>query len=461
MSSKQVFNGTFWLDCAPDHQITGFLKVGPSEHPTVEVVGELTSMWEVDQIVENPDGTKTVIQRPAEHETLTGPLIVHGNATPEIPVTLVDAVTIGRKIALLDKINDPLHRLRGTQAVIGGHLSGRNHEFSGISVRLQGFDGWADLIKRPEWSSPVNLDDGGIVTFEVHDQYQVWLTVTNISPCTLRDLDRLFLQPAVNLFTLAACESRNPLFNRVQDATSNEWWDVYTASQVADDYQHDSIGGQMLLYPIDIQPRNIAGWFNKTKILGPLPSAVASQYDSAVVSIDLQALQLTTVAEGLHRALFPYDKKIDDADLVDAIRKAALDAVSGLHSEARNWVSGPLGYLADPGYGTRLKKLVETAGSSVPGVTGLEINKWVSMVSGTRNEFAHRLKKGEFSGDSDIDAYLTTTESLRWLLTGILMLEAGIDSTLLNSRFNEYDQYHGVFFKFAKLWKPEIYGSPD
>src|SRR6202044_1619135 len=113
-----------------------------------------------------------------------------------------------------------------------------------------------------------------------------------------------------------------------------------------------------------------ATWLNQVKALGPLPSAVADLTGLSTISLESQVLQLTTAAEGLHRTLFPEDRRIGDDDTADAIRRRAGDAVKELHPKAKEYVSGLLGFVAEPGYKARLKKLAEEVSTSIPGVTG-------------------------------------------------------------------------------------------
>jgi hypothetical protein len=458
MSQDRVFTGFFWVQGSTENRARGALSVGPRMAPTVEVTGELTSMWEVTEVRENPDGTKANISHLRDHETFTGPLMVHGVDDSGLPLTLVDAVTTGRNGATFGEVENPFHRLSGNLAVTGGHLTSRDHEFNGIRIRLQNFDDWASLLRSPDWATPVSLESDGRVVFE-EIAGKVWLVVSEIAPMALRDLDRLFIQPTINLFTLAVYAPRGLLMHSVQDATTQHWWDVHTSSQMPEEGSQVA-SKQSLLHPVDLKLSNVAEWLSHVKTFGPLPTPIADLIGLPTISIESQVLQVTTAAEGLHRARFPEDKRIEDDTIADAIRITASVAVKELHPMASDYVAGLLGFVAEPGYNARLKRLAEEVSLAVPGVTGQRPNKWRTMVTDARNDFAHRLMLGNFFEDDHLDDYFTVATSLQWLLTGFLLLQAGIDPSLLRTRFIEFSEYQ-IFLKYAQLWKPTVYGNPN
>ena len=88
------------------------------------------------------------------------------------------------------------------------------------------------------------------------------------------------------------------------------------------------------------------------------------------------------------------------------------------------------------------------------GVTG-DTDKWRHIVTKARNQYAHRIKN-EFLEPEGVDQYLTTAFSLRWLLTGLLLLQADIPTQVLAERFRNYQQY-SYFLSSATEWQPDIY----
>ena len=97
------------------------------------------------------------------------------------------------------------------------------------------------------------------------------------------------------------------------------------------------------------------------------------------------------------------------------------------------------GFLHEPSYSDRLERLANETAAAVPGVTG-DTDRWRRLVTKARNQYAHRIKN-EFLEPESVDQYLTTAFSLRWLLTGLLLLQANIPTQVLAERFRNYQQY--------------------
>jgi hypothetical protein len=164
-------------------------------------------------------------------------------------------------------------------------------------------------------------------------------------------------------------------------------------------------------------------------------------------------LELTTVAEGLHRRLRPDDVRFSETEAAD-IRRAAVEAAARITSRAREPVEGLLRYLHEPGYRRRLNDLAQMAEPLAPGVSG-HTARWKEIVFAARNEYAHRVDHG-WLNDDDIDRYITVAFSLRWLLRALLLGQAAIPSERLASRFMSHEPYQ-LFLEQAKQWQPKVY----
>ncbi|HEX2320432.1 MAG TPA: HEPN domain-containing protein [Streptosporangiaceae bacterium] len=184
-----------------------------------------------------------------------------------------------------------------------------------------------------------------------------------------------------------------------------------------------------------------------------MPAVVADLAHVRPIALDTQVLLLTTVAAGLHRCLYRGDVRFED-DTAREVRDAAAAAVSSIHEKAEEAVRGLLGHVEDVGYGKRLARLAARVDSAVPGVTG-KTNRWKSLVSDARNEYAHRLNT-EFLEDEDFDRYLTVALSLRWLHTGVLLLQADISAEVLAAGFENHEPYQR-FLADARQWQPRVY----
>lgn len=105
----------------------------------------------------------------------------------------------------------------------------------------------------------------------------------------------------------------------------------------------------------------------------------------------------------------------------------------------------------------RLKQLAGLVDDCAPEITG-KTNRWARHVTEARNSYAHRTKG--FLNEDDIDVLATVTESIRWLLRSILLLEAGVSKKHLAERLGESSAY--LFFrKRAKESLPKVYDDQE
>lgn len=193
-----------------------------------------------------------------------------------------------------------------------------------------------------------------------------------------------------------------------EESSDGPWWDVYSVALHADDPDTDLRWEQprWLLQPADVGLGQLAAWLDKVEQLGPLPAVVADLAHVSTISLDTQVLLLATVAEGLHRRLYPDDRRFDKQTGKD-VQAVAAAAVSLIHPEAEASVRGLLNHVEEVGYTRRLARLAEAVKDAVPGVTG-NTSKWKAVVFEARNEYSHRLSIGFLDG-IDIDRRQTVT----------------------------------------------------
>jgi hypothetical protein len=454
---SRVFRGEFWVAGRADIRHTGVLEVEPLADPVVKTAQPLLSPWQEQSRSDLPDGGTKVVQNFTE-EALMTPVTVHGRDDAGTPLTLIDALTTYWGVP---DGNDAAHVLQGSQAIIGVHIPDRNHLFTGIRVRLSNLRAWQPHLRDPAWASKGVLAEGGTVAFQEPEVYEasgspsLWISGQEMSPSTLRVLDRSFWQPLVSLFTLVTGARCVPLERQVQEAPGGPWCDTYSVALHSDDKDIDTRWDQprWLLQPLVVDARHVQVWLDKAELLGPLPAVVVDLTHARPVALDTQVLLLTTVVEGLHRRLYPGDVRFD-RETAKQVQNAAVAAVNSIHERAEAAVRGLLGHVEDVGYGKRLARLAATVNTAMPGVTG-RTNRWKGLVSNARNEYAHRLNTA-FLEDEDFDRYLTVALSLQWLLTGVFLLQADIGEQVLKAALKSHEPYQR-FLADARKWQPRIY----
>jgi hypothetical protein len=301
------------------------------------MIKPLLSPWREVRRTNLPDGRTAVAQDFVEEE-LTTPVTIHGLDGRGRLLALISATTVhwGRPDAA-----GYTHQFRGIQAVVGGYMRDRDHPFTGFRVRLRNLEAWRPRLQQAQWTAEVSLANGGNITIEdlpVSEQAShsaLWLTGQALPPFTLRGMGTYFARPLISLFTLATGRLCSPLALQAQeDSPGGPWWDVYSAALQADEESTDLRWDlpHWLLQPADVGLHQVGTWLDKVSLLGPLPAVVADLAQAHAISLDTQALLLATVAEGLHRRLYPGDLRFHKDRTPNKDIAERVQATVGRHS---------------------------------------------------------------------------------------------------------------------------------
>lgn len=479
--------GHFWLLGAETRKVPGELTLGPGS-PELVTDAMLTPSVKVMESVTAPDGSTSrgVVPATGEDE----PLTVHGEiefCVGARRVTLVDCMTTGRNYSM-SVASRPLegrHTLRARYAVRGDHIAGKDERFTAIRVRLRHLDEWASLpgfayahggggdhsvrFERTH-VPPVPLHDCGSldieqpVTVDIPSAVggsltrTVWLRAAQLRPTSWTDLDRTLVTPLSTLLTLATGHDCPPVEVEIDNGSGSGWLSVHS-SGLGEPAAH-SLNAWTMLLPLDtLGLARVAAWLARVEALGPLPPVVAAATVGELGRIETSVLELTTVAEGLARRLWPDAVRMTRDEATQA-QGLAVASVVEQPDEVVKAVGTALTYLQEVGYPQRLLQLAKCAEAVVPGVVGRRTteghpSRWKKLVCSARNEFAHRLYGGWLDADR-IDQYLTVTGSLQWLLTAVLLLETGVPAGSLAEQFGQHQPYLS-FLREAQAWVPRVY----
>ena len=421
--------GVFWMATDPDETRPGLLYLAREASSELVVEPELYPAFEVTEVVVAVDGsTKSTVALSKDR----GPQTMHGQMTLEetgesLPVSLLEAHSI--------RWNSLKQTFRPIWSLVGGHIEPR-HPFRGVRLRIPRYG--------PHPPDPVALKTGGTARI---DAAGGWLELVDLPPRSYRELDRTVIRPICALLVLATGERVRPSDVELSPQPDT-WWPVYTAS-----LGDDNAGVvNALIPPLDISIVVVAAWLDRAHVLGPLPAGVASIWETEL-AIETQVLILTTIAEGLHRALHPEALRYS-LEIGKTIQTVASNAVRNIDSNAAQAVNSYLSHVYEVGYGTRLRDLALRAEELVPGITG-NPTQWKKLVYETRNKYAHQ-PSTEWLDEADIDRVLTVAQSLGWVLRLLLLDQAGLDPGLIANRFRNSQSY-GFFLSNAAGWQPHIY----
>ena len=261
---------------------------------------------------------------------------------------------------------------------------------------------------------------------------------------TVQELLGTLVNPVGVLLSLALDIDTPPVSLEVE-SPRGEWMRVVHPLIEADDVEPPR---HVLLWREQLDLSMIGAWLGKANELSPVPQLVAGvAFGPSSRTLENQLLELATAAEGLHRRLFPSERLMSRSKA----ERTARDASYAVLGDVRQLVRERLAHLEEPSYRDRLNKLIERAGGSAGMVGSPE--EWVGRVLPARNGFAHRLTGGK---GADMDEHLVLMLSLRWFLATLLLLEAGVDPSLLQLRLGEHQPYLH-FLRQARRWLPDVY----
>lgn len=457
--------------------------------PLLELAEPLTSsVREVSRTVQ-PDGSTAVhAVEAADDELYPDGVTIHGllRKGPRL-VSLVGARTVGRTAVMGGPVRDPgEQRLRADYVLLGGHVAGKDATFTRAKLRLRHLNAWAQL---PGMEISVASDGSqGTVTYEQQEveaaevaalsgtltldsaltvpyptvrgaaltrtaELRIDLTVG----MTLDALWRRFVAPLADLMTLAVDHDCPPAALEVYSQDADRWLRVRRlelkepASELLDIHE-------VLLTRLDLGVGHLAAWLNAARALRPIPSLVAEVNTSPDRTLVNQLLEMAIAAEGLHRRLWPKHRVMSLGQAEDA-RRLGRNAVP---AELRDRVNAALLHLEEPSYAERLHLLTDLVDTAVPDATG-HTEEWERRIKAVRNGFAHQVVPARTAaGDGDDNEwreYVVLLRTLRWVLTGALLLQCGLDRERLATKLRGYEPYRHLL-RQARRWLPNLFPSP-
>jgi hypothetical protein len=231
----------------------------------------------------------------------------------------------------------------------------------------------------------------------------LWFVFELTDPMTLRECDSLVISPALTLARLALGVDLDvgPTQLRVGPATS-PWISVLTKRRSSEPVRREKQPTEVLLPSSVLGIDNFATWIDLSVDLDGLAAVVANPPTG--VAIQAEALTMASVAEGLHRRLFPGTGKMS--------------------------------------YRARLVQLEQAAVEVVPQVTaGFTNLPWAPLVLKTRNLLAHQLNDDKRGMLEKIDAMTLVAWSVPWVLRIVLLRRAGLDPEMIRARLAEFSAF--------------------
>ncbi|WP_282944547.1 HEPN domain-containing protein [Cellulomonas endometrii] len=455
--------GRFWLPEGQDQSVGGWLDLS-GRWPRLELADPLTG----DRLTPTGDGGwKRDVTAGSDRIP-----VVHGmlRAAPN-RITLIDAHTVSRQRNWGSGVPDPgTQALRADHAVRGLWSGGAEQTFTIVEIRLNHLDEWAELpglsleiedkpngrvsiAHEPQDVTPVAVrDPAGTLTLTSRNPlpnltfrgarldrgaYVRWEADSGDPGLTVDQILARLVGPMVHAVSTAMDARCLPESVRVARADT-PLADLHFATRVDPEPERARVAiGSDLLTRTHFGLTHLATWLERAPVLNPIPAVLLQSFSDPDRPIESQVLDLATAAEGLHRRLHPSDRRMSRRQ-ADRARKLARDAVD---ADLRDLVNEALTHLGDWSFRDRLQSLVSTARAVPVDVVG-NADEWVDEVAKARNGFAHQLTASSTRPiEDEIRHYARLRDSLRWLLSLVLLLDAGVVPAVLGERLAQHERF--------------------
>jgi len=296
----------------------------------------------------------------------------------------------------------------------------------------------------------IELSQGSFVEAKI--TRSVWVQMTQLDKLTYHEIDANYITPIVAYLRFALGASVPLSGARLQ--LDDQWLDVVHSGMSLD--EDENVAERDVFLPFQVAGLTVLSKFlDVYEQVGPAVAVTESALSNRRhATVDTLILELTTVAEGLHRTLFPEQERIPRADATRI--RALIDGALRDETDPRyrQIVTGSaMRFLEEPNYKSRLHRLAEEVADAMPAVCG-DRQKWVKKVDEARNSFAHRT--GGFIPHDRVNETYILTKSLQWLLMGNVLLASGVPSETLRQRLDEYQPYQ-FFLRNARASASDVY----
>ncbi|NMO57827.1 hypothetical protein HH310_42525 [Actinoplanes sp. TBRC 11911] len=450
--------GLFWLPDTPETKVPGRLVAGQDGSAALELIGAITP-----DLVESYDpGTNVTTSVPAPEQFN---LLIHGFLS-DVPraVTLIDCFPAGRTRTSHQIATIRTQTLRPRLLMRGALVAGDAARFTGVRLRTAGFNTWAGM-PRVDTSSPgdgsfelkvppleaADVPTGKGVRLTLVEEAatrqqangdlgvtrRAWIQLTDIEAATFRSISAEYVTALVGYLSFARGASI-PLTG-LQVLYDGKWLSV--TFQGMESGNDDTAARHDVLLPLRVTGLQAVGNFvDVYRTVGPaVPITQDALSNQRRATLDTQVLELTTVAEGLHRDLYPTQERIPKQE-AKRIRALVADALKDeTNPRYKEIVIGTvLGFLEEPNYKSRLKQLIDEVADAMPGLCGNQ-DEWIKRAAEARNSYAHR-KRG-FIDESKIDEMYVISQALKWLFWAVILLKSDVPPHTLRERITQHQPY--------------------
>ncbi|WP_162562728.1 ApeA N-terminal domain 1-containing protein [Mycolicibacterium conceptionense] len=464
--------GQFWLPNLGDLRVTGMLEVDGTE-VRLDVSPELTPRFSIEAT--GSSGSTMKMRDDPDDMVVLGSIPLRPSK-----ITLWDSYTTRRRSFLGRPNTGPsMQRLAATWCIVGEHLPDPDLPLQGIRPDVTNLAEWAAI---PALSTTVHLDDrlkldwhmdlrnksldaelvddAGYVTlgpsvthrppgirgFHVKATSQLEFELFN--GWSITDVGVRVLNPLADLMTLI---SGKPCSIRSLDVWAGKWCSVHGYRI---DPSAPEAAGELLFTRMDVGLEFLPRWLEVHRRTTPVPQILAAVIRNEFPTVESDALSLATAVEALHRTLHPDARRFSTEQI-----GASLSAVgsSNIPPEiAESFSSALRNYWHECSYPQRVAALAGPVVQAVPACIG-RLGRWKKEVVDQRIALAHGLGQNGLGGER-LRQMLALNQSLHWMLTLRLLIEAGVQDSVLASATEQSERFSNQRDNWNSEW-PRIFAG--
>lgn len=398
--------GRFWLAETPRMCVDGKLDV---EERTAALDEELVSCMVVTK------QTPTMLERSPLMDT-NERYLLHGDLEDGTEVTVPNATRGGCSHSKQGVVQNFLFLMH----LSGGHVSPAE-TYDGAVVTFGA--PWPAWLSTASWSAQILMGKAGGVTLSLEQG-----TLTFQKPgLSLQDWERYALGPLRSLLMLVAGQEAPPESLVLQSPSQGEIV-VHRPTSNHPPRQHF----EPVINFRELGQDRLCAWYDLASKTVPTTTVIGTTLARQHRDIEGDVLRLAAAAESIHRKIFN-DKTMSNGQA----RQLTKLALEGVPEEQRELIADRLIRLNEPDFDGRLDLLLSRTGDFAEALAGRKIENsdpgppqgrdvWVQMVKKSRNGSAHLL----YNAPDDLYTYsgemYILYESLRWLVTAILLSHIGV-----------------------------------
>lgn len=433
-------SGYFWVPEKPDVSVWGAFAADGGHKPEVILAAGLVND---PRVTRSNDSVRAFKPSAAATVKAFQRITLRGQLDTGPVVTLVNAYNHGRDGAFFGSPH-----YKADYAVLGDrHVSGVDQLFSAIRFRF-GDPYWLGHLR--ESKARAVGGDGSALSVETSDDGN-WLVYTAAGPATLRRLKTLVVSGCLALAELALDQDFAARDTHVRINHGDPWLSVHGPE---DDKPPNELDANTLLRREELTVERFAKWIPFNDTLDGLASVAARPIKAP---LQTQVLVVTPLVEGLHRRMpqtFEQSKFARASpSVLNRIKEAARHAARVTATDRRNLdprqvdvaVMNAVSHFDDVDYVQRATDVVTKVCAVVPEIAE-SVADLPQRLASARHEMAHQLALDEDKEPLEV-RYLRwsiVADVTPWLLRGLLLLEAGIDPSVLHDRHLAY----GPFLSF-------------